>query len=433
MRTITRRTYETDLTDKECNILEPPLKKHFTDANTNLLAHPDQPLDKHFQMGIMMVPMQRVQGEVREMSNSEGIRSIRQFCEELERHDIQIWNSSESLPEEVLQQFIGSEEEIDTAQSEAEELHAEEKIDKLPEDTIRIVLKHFVDGSPRTVNVGFLLGANGISYPVALSHVGAAAVAFENGRWRETGFGEKYLILASVRQGMGLNIQLGGKWELEDPLDQPGRQINLTDIAEMRSAAVRRARRIMKNCEKELVRKLSKDYPKEWIVVDGTLFDIEGYSDLKDVQVIGVSKSFTLDPIVIKGGKPQRIGYLVGMLRNLNVGWRSPVYKLTPDKNRPDRYTYMWFVRLHAARQSPISGVVKVELPPSECYLDPALRAKTINAISYEIFRLRNPYLYDNRRGESFLYPVYVAETLIKSKLSSVEKLKGIWVSAVRR
>jgi hypothetical protein len=433
MRTITRRTYETDLTDKKCNILEPPLKKHFTDANTNLLAHPDQPLDKRFQMGIMMVPMQRVQGEVREMSNSEDIRSIRQFCEELERHDIQIWNSSESLPEEVLQQFIGSEEEIDTAQSEAEELHAEEKIDKLPEDTIRIVLKHFVDGSPRTVNVGFLLGANGISYPVALSHVGAAAVAFENGRWRETGFGEKYLILASVRQGMGLNIQLGGKWELEDPLDQPGRKINLTDIAEMRSAAVRRARRIMKNCEKELVRKLSKDSPEEWIVVDGTLFDIEGYSVLKNVRVIGVSKSFTLDPIVIKGGKPERIGYLVEMLRNLPVGWRSPVYKLTPDKNRPDRYTYMWFVRLHAARQSPISGVVKVELPPSECYLDPALRAKTINAISYEIFRLRNPYLYDNRRGESFLYPVYVAETLIKSKLSSVEKLKGIWVSAVRR
>jgi hypothetical protein len=233
---------------------------------------------------------------------------------------------------------------------------------------------------------------------------------------------------------MGLNIQLGGKWELEDPLDQPGRKINLTDIAEMRSAAVRRARRIMKNCEKELVRKLSKDSPEEWIVVDGTLFDIEGYSDLKDVQVIGVSKSFTLDPIVIKGGKQERIGYLVGMLRNLNVGWRSPVYRLTPDKNRPDRYTYMWFVRLHAARQSPISGVVKVELPPSERYLDSALRAKTINAISYEIFRLRNPYLYDNRRGESFLYPIYVAETLIKSKLSSVEKLKGIWLSSdIRR
>jgi hypothetical protein len=366
--------------------------------------------------------------------NIEDIDLLKDFRQQLESHGIQIWNSSESLPEEVLQQLIGGEEEVIADQPHAEELHPQERIDQLTEDAISVSLKHFVDGSPRTVNVGFLLGANGISYPIALSHVGAAAVAFENGRWRETGFCEKYLILASVRQGMGLNIQLGGKWELEDPLDQPGRKINLTDIAEMRSAAVRRARRIMKNCEKELVRKLSKDSPEEWIVVDGTLFDIEGYSDLKDVQVIGVSKSFTLDPIVIKGGKPERIGYLVGMLRNLNVGWRSPVYRLTPDKNRPDRYTYMWFVRLHAARQSPISGVVKVELPPSERYLDSALRAKTINAISYEIFRLRNPYLYDNRRGESFLYPIYVAETLIKSKLNSVEKLKGIWLSSdIRR
>jgi hypothetical protein len=368
--------------------------------------------------------------------NIEDIDLLKDFRQQLESHGIQIWNSSESLPEEVLQQLIGGEEEVIADQPHAEELHPQERIDQLTEDAISVSLKHFVDGSPRTVNVGFLLGANGISYPVALSHVGAAAVAFENGRWQETGFLEKYLILAPVKRGMGLEIQLSGKgkWELEDPLDQPGREINLTDIAEMRGAAVRRARRIMKNCEKELVRKLSKDFPEEWIVVDGTLFDIEGYSDLKDVQVIGVSKSFTLDPIVIKGGKPERIGYLVGMLRNLNVGWRSPVYRLTPDKNRPDRYTYMWFVRLHAARQSPISGVVKVELPPSERYLDSALRAKTIYAISYEIFRLRNPYLYDNRRGESFLYPIYVAETLIKSKLSSVEKLKGIWLSSdIRR
>jgi len=364
------------------------------------------------------------------MVNIEDINLLKNFRQQLESYGIQIWSSSESLPEEVLQQFIRSEEETVTGQPRAEELHPQEKIDQLPEDTIPILLKHFVDGSPRTVNVGFLLGANGISYPVALSHVGAAAVAFDNGQWRETGFKEKHLILTSVRQGMGLKIQLSGKWELEDPLDQLGRQINLTDIAEMRSAAVRRARRRMKNCEKELVLNLSNKFPEEWIVVDGTLFDIEGYSDLKDVQVIGVSKSFTLDPIVIKGDKPERIGYLVGMLRNLPVGWRSPVYRLTPDQNRPERYTYMWFVRLHEPRQSPISGVVKVELPPSERYLDSDLRVQTIDAISYEIFRLRNPYLYDNRRGESFLYPIYVAETLVKSKLSSVEKLRGIWESS---
>jgi hypothetical protein len=140
--------------------------------------------------------------------NIEDIDLLKDFRQQLESHGIQIWNSSESLPEEVLQQLIGGEEEVIADQPHAEELHPQERIDQLTEDAISVSLKHFVDGSPRTVNVGFLLGANGISYPVALSHVGAAAVAFENGRWRETGFLEKYLILASVRQGMGLNIQL---------------------------------------------------------------------------------------------------------------------------------------------------------------------------------------------------------------------------------
>jgi len=366
------------------------------------------------------------------MVSVEDIDSIKQFRRELEPHGIKIWSSSEPLPEEVLQQFIRSEEDTVSDQPRAEELHPQQRIDELPKDALPIRIAHFVDGSPRTVNVGFLLGANGVSYPVALSHVGAASVAFDNGRWRETGFVERHLILASVKQGMGLNIELSCKWRLEDPIDQlgAGRQINVVDIVEMRGHAVRRARRRMRNCEKDLVRKLSDDSPDEWIAVDGTLFDIEGYSDLKDVKVVGISKSFTLDPIVMNGNMPERIGYLVGMLTNLPVGSRSPVYRLTPEKKRPEKYTYMWFVRLHAARQSPISGVVKIELPPSERYLDVDLRVQTIDAISAAIFRMRTPYLYDNRRGESFLYPIYVAETLIKSKLSSVEKLKGIWESS---
>lgn len=366
------------------------------------------------------------------MVSVEDIDFIKQFRRELMLHGIKVWSSSEQLPEEALQQLIRSEEDTVSEQPRAEELHPQQRIDELSEDALPIRIAHFVDGSPRTVNVGFLLGANGVSYPVALSHVGAASVAFDNGRWRETGFVERHLILASVKQGMGLNIELSGKWRLEDPIDQlgAGRQINVTDPVEMRGAAVRRARRRMRNCEKDLVRKLSGDSPDEWIAVDGTLFDIEGYSDLKDVKVVGISKSFTLDPIVMKGNMPERLGYLVEMLTNLPMGSRSPVYRLTPEIKRPEKYTYMWFVRLHAARQSPISGVVKIELPPSECSLDVKLRVQTIDAMSHTIFRLRNPYLYDNRRGESFLYPIYVAETLIKSKLSSVEKLRGIWESS---
>lgn len=378
------------------------------------------------------------------MLNSDTIRddSIIRLCKTLREHGINVWSSSESLPEEVLQQFVSLDEEAQVDEPEAEELLGAGVIGELPEDALRIDLRHFVDGSPRTVNVGFLLGNKGIFCPVALSHVGAAAVAFDFNKvgWRETGFSEKYLILASTDVAMGgIRVPVTGKWELEDPLSQEdGRKVNLTDTAEMRAAAVRRARRRMKNCEKELVIELSKEYPGEWIAVDGTLFDVEGYSDLKEFQVVGISKSFTLNPIVRKGDKQMKTGYLVELLRSLKEGYRSPVYKFKPYTKKykeihPDRYTYMWFIRIHSPRQSPVSGIVKVELPPSERYSDRKELKKTVDGVSHAIFRMRNPYLYDNRRGESFLYPIYVAETLVKSKLSSVEKLRGIWEYNLRR
>jgi hypothetical protein len=370
------------------------------------------------------------------MLNGDIIRedSIIQLCKTLQEHRIDVWSSSESVPDEALQQFISLDEEVQTDNPRAEELLPGGEVDKTSEDT-SIHLRHFVDGSPRTVNVGFLLGQNGIFCPVALSHVGAAAVAFENGRWRETGFAEKHLILVSMDVALGIKVKPStGKWELEDPLSHMGgRRVNLTDTAEMRAAAVRRARRRMKNCEKDLVKRLSNDYPEDWIVVDGTLFDVEGYSDLKEIHVVGISKSFTLDPCVSKEGKQERIGYLVELLRKLKEGQRSPVYKLIPDSNHLDRYTYMWFIRIHSPRQSPVSGIVKVELPPSERYLDRKELEKTVDGLSHSIFRMRNPYLYDNRRGESFLYTIYVAEMLVKSKLSSVEKLRGIWEHNHRR
>ena len=369
------------------------------------------------------------------MAAREDITRIKQFRDQLRPHNIEVWSSSESVPEEILQQLVQSDEDFMSDDPRAEELHPIQQIgneEELPSETPRIRISHFVDGSPRTVNTGFLLGTSGIAYPVALSHVGAASVIFDDKRWRETGFADAYLILASVNTGMGLDIELSGKWKLEDPIDQPGgKKIKFTDTVEMRGAAVRRARRRMRECEKRLVCQLSDDFPEEWVAIDGTLFEIEGHAELmKDRKVIGISKSFTLDPIVMKGSTQERMGHLIKTLTNLSVGSRSPVYKLVPEKNRHEKYTYMWFVRIHEARQSPVSGIVKLELPPSKYYLNVDLRVQTIDAISHAIFRLRNPYLFDNRRGESFLYPIYVAESVIKSKLTSVERIRGIWESS---
>lgn len=382
------------------------------------------------------------------MLYEEDMNSIRQFHDQLRSREIKTWNASESLPEEVLQQLLSNEDIIPNRPT-AEELpfphigNSEQPSDgtphiqisdktQLPSGTPNIQISHFVDGSPRTVHTGFLLGKSGISYPIALSHVAASSVAFVRNRWGQTGFLDRHLILIAYKK-MGINLEVSGKWELEDPTDRiTNREIDVTDTAEMRSAAVRRARRKMALTEKDLVSALAKKFPQEWIAIDGSLFTVDGmYSDLKDFKIIGISKSFEHNPIVLnQESESERIGYLVELLTTLPVGSRSQVFRLTPDRNIQSRYTYMWFIRIHAARQSPVSGIVKVELPPSERYLNDVLREQTVNAISHTIFRLRYPYLYDNRRGESFLYPIYVAESLIKSKLKSIEKMRGIWKSS---
>lgn len=72
-----------------------------------------------------------------------------------------------------------SDDDTGAEQPTAEELHPAQQIsneNELPKETPHIRIAHFVDGSPRTVNTGYLLGADGISYPVALAHVGASAV-----------------------------------------------------------------------------------------------------------------------------------------------------------------------------------------------------------------------------------------------------------------
>lgn len=365
------------------------------------------------------------------MAHEEDINSIRQFHDQLKPHGIETWNSSESLPEEVMQQLL-SDDDTESEQPTAEELHPAQQIsneNELPKETPHIGIAHFVDGSPRTINTGYLLGADGISYPVALAHVGAASVTFDNGSWRETGFEDKHSILAAHTL-MGIDFdEISGKWKLEDPTDNiDPNEIDKTDPMALRGHAVRRARRNMALSEKRLVNRLAENFPEDWIALDGTLFSVEGmYSDLK---VIGISKSFRHNPRVQQGTTQKRMGNLGRLLIDLKVGWRSPVYKLTPEKGKLARYTYMWFIRIHDARQSPVSGIVKVELPPSDCYLNDDFRVETVDAISRAIFRLRYPYQYDNRRGESFLYPIYVAESLVKSKLNSIETIQGIWKSS---
>lgn len=101
----------------------------------------------------------------------------------------------------------------------------------------------------------------------------------------------------------------------------------------------------IKECEKALSRNLSRNYPQAWIAVDGTLFDIDGTSDdMKDAQIVGISKSFQLNPEIERNSERQPIGHLVGTLTELPTGWRSPVYsspvyKLLPDRTNLRKYT----------------------------------------------------------------------------------------------
>jgi hypothetical protein len=134
-------------------------------------------------------------------------------------------------------------------------------------------------------------------------------------------------------------------------------------------------------------------------------------------NVVGVSKSFNPE-----SSKDRRGQSNAANIANLRPFHRTPAARY--QFNRIGNVDFsVWFVRIRNTDYSgnPFAGVLKIEkVLVTENEVENGLETSEIDRISANIINERNPVCYGkDQRWANHLYPVYLTETLIKSKYLS--------------
>lgn len=291
------------------------------------------------------------------------------------------------------------------------------------------LLRYFQDGSTRTYFIGTVL-EHERSSPVQISQVGAAAVhREEDGCLR---------VVRPVRHKLLLLLDKSALSEvLWTKLEQavaviPNCILRSTSeddpfgkgIKEKRSKGAHKANWAMREEEIALAREdLAKRPSEEWLVVDGGLGN--EYLDWLGAPLIGVAKSFQRDmQFKIGSGPKERTLNLYGLLAGLDEGHRTAVFPRWAGESREGKIVF-WYVRIRPQRglDYPLMGVVKVEMPnPARDALGSDFVDMISGAVTAE--RCVTPHGRDSR-WHAHLYPISIAERVIKDQFYSAEVLKA--------
>jgi hypothetical protein len=313
--------------------------------------------------------------------------------------------------------------------------------------------KFFVDGSVRSVRA--LDGIEGdFVYPIVIGQIGAASVTRDKETKPIKHLLDTNIILLlplsklsdTLRNQLKRNL-IGTPLEnkLFDPLhwrDAKGKDHydDERDYGKLRSRASRRAKDLMADIEKSVVEKcvenLSED--SELIAVDGSLFSLHKETQIskeKLHQTIGISKSFSMTPLILMEEYLNRQD-CIRQLMNLKEGERTDSIELHID---PD-WVVSWYQRIRPREQveSPLDGIVKVDVYPKNY---PACKSRddrrklskssedwsnTWDLIAKLVYTERMPIPFHEERWHVLLYPVYCSEKLLKSSFLSIEVLHGL-------
>lgn len=284
--------------------------------------------------------------------------------------------------------------------------------------------RYFVDGSAKTYFIGTVLEQDR-STPVQISQVGAAMVMREDdGRIRVAD--SQHTILLTLEKSQ-VSEQL---WEtLEQAIKGvPGYMLcdsttnnNYADAMGLRESRPRGAHRAnwhMREMEVDLARSVPRA-GDAWLVIDGSLGN--EFETWRGAPLVGVAKTFRRDSQFNLGSGPRaRKINLFGLLKDLQENQRTIVF---PRSN--EGKIVFWYVRLRPQKELdyPLMGVVKVEMsnPDRE-----AVDSQLIDRISSWLIAERTvtPYGRDGR-WHAHLYPIYIAERVIRSQFYSEEVLKS--------
>jgi len=307
------------------------------------------------------------------------------------------------------------------------------------------VFRYFVDGSVKTFFLGTLI-EHERNTPVLLGQVGAAAVNREDdGRVhvRPTDL-RKQIILLLNRDQVSATVWNNAEAALQSA--RAGVPMRLVDTKEddaynssksygnnkePRSRAAHKANWEMRLLERELLRDLlaEHDTTGAYIAIDGGLgkeFKLNEF----DRGFVGVIKNFSKEQVFELSSRGRTIRKsLFELLATLAVNQRTAAFA------RGDGHVVFWYLRIREQKhlEYPLMGVMKIEYPnPSRAMVDSDLIDHLSRAMVAE--RTVTPHGKD-RRWHAHLYPIYLAEQVIKNSFYSDEVLQaGIkWPSLERR
>ena len=303
------------------------------------------------------------------------------------------------------------------------------RLDETPPD-VPTILRYFLDGSRRTYHVGDVIVGRRKYYPLVGGQVGVAVVErLADGHvtpLRE--FCEIRSVLAIPDQipdaDRGLfeervNSRCRGTFRLLNYTVDPAK--DAVDLA------VARIMSEMHDAEIRVVKQMAAGNllsGSQMLVIDGPLRFRKRFDIVQFRNVIGVSKSFR--PTVTVGRGRKRVG--VGTITSdLDFGERTNVFRVIGY----DKVIGAWYLRLRdpARMSNPLQGVVKVEqyaIDPKE--KENGLDGVRVDNVSRFLLRERNvtPYKID-RRWASHIYPIYLAETFLKTSFRSDMYFKALF------
>jgi len=292
------------------------------------------------------------------------------------------------------------------------------------------LLRYFLDGSARTYFIGTVI-EHQRSSPVQIAQVGAAAVHRTNdGRLRIACVRRKLILLldkANLSDVLWASLeQVAAQiadFEIRSVSEDDG-YLKAIKVPETRLRGAHKANWAMREVEVQMAREeLRSRSEDEWLVLDGGLGN--EYLDWDGPPLIGVAKSFRRDTHFTLGTGPRaRQLNLYSLLAGLNVNHRTCVFPRWPGESREGKIVF-WYVRIRPQRglDYPLMGVVKVEMPNPSC--EP-IDSELVDVISGALVAERSvtPHGKDSR-WHAHLYPIYLAERVIKNQFFSKQVLKA--------
>lgn len=290
------------------------------------------------------------------------------------------------------------------------------------------LFRFFIDGSIRTYFLG--TGIEGTrSFPIELSQIGSAVIKREDDGQLSVLSQKQRLLFLLPKQNEGISDTL---WDQIRKTPKPD-YFEIIDFTlpdrlgdakrDPRDKAGAKARSEMHKLEIELMKSTdSLRNQKSWLILDGSVKFVEEeiWESWRDnPYIIGVAKSFRKDPIFLFGKKKTQRSDITSLLAGLPHGYRTVAFSSSDEK------VAFWYVRLREQKELdyPLMGVEKVEYPRPDKKPVPSDLA---DLISRALVAERNvtPYGLDHRWHCS-LYPIHIAEQVIKNRFFSREVLMG--------